>query len=120
MPTMPVFAAAGVAYYAAMGIVLSRVLRRRDGPAVAATIATLIGNELWNVAFFVRRSPRSGFFGIIVFGFAVGVLRRRVCNDPVSRRLVDAYLLWLVYDAWWTFRLWRLNPSRLDGKCGLR
>jgi tryptophan-rich sensory protein len=110
VPTMPVFAFAGVAYYAALATILHRARRRGDQRTARCAAIVLIGNELWNVAFFQRRSTRNGFVGIVAFAAAVLALRHSTRSDPVSRRLVDAYLAWVVYDAWWTYRLWRLNP----------
>jgi translocator protein len=98
-----------------MAIVLSRALRHRDKRATAAAITVLAGNELWNVAFFGRRSTRNGFYGIVIFAIAVVVLRVLVHRDRVSRHLVDGYLAWVGYDAWWTMRLWQLNPSSNAG-----
>jgi tryptophan-rich sensory protein len=111
MPTLAVFTVVGVAYYAAMAVVLQRAQRRRDGRSVALALVVIAGNELWNVAFFRRRSTRAGFAGLSVFVVPVLALRRSVDADPTSRRLTDGYLLWLAYDLWWTHRLWQLNPE---------
>jgi tryptophan-rich sensory protein len=109
MPSMPVFATVGVGYYAAMGTVLYRGQQRGDRTATTLAVVVLGLNELWNVAFFGRRSPRNGFLGILLFAFPVVALRRRVRDDNLSRRLLDGYAIWLAYDAWWTHRLWHLN-----------
>jgi translocator protein len=114
MPSMAVFATVGVGYYAAMGTVLYRAQQRGDRTAITLAVVVLGLNELWNVAFFGRRSPRNGFLGILLFAFPVVALRYRVRGDFLSRRLLDGYATWLAYDAWWTRRLWHLNrhPDR--------
>ena len=109
MPSMPVFAAVGVGYYAAMGTILHRARQRGDRPAIWLTVVVLTLNELWNVAFFGRRSPRNGFLGVVLFAVPVAALRHRARRDDLSRRLLDGYATWLAYDAWWTGRLWHLN-----------
>ncbi|WP_432548573.1 TspO/MBR family protein [Kineococcus sp. SYSU DK004] len=108
---LPVFAGVGVAYYGAMTIVLDRADQRGDERARRAALAVLAGNELWNVAFFGRRSPAAGFAGMLAFTVPVGVLLAAVREDRVSRALAGAYALWVVgYDVPWSYRLWRLNP----------
>lgn len=107
----------GVLYYLLMGVVLYRVLRRVEpadgrGRLVALAFAVLLGNELWNAAFFGLRSPFWGFVGLTVFlvpllGLWAAVRRR----DVLGGRLLLVYVLWVVlYDLPWAFALWRLNP----------
>jgi translocator protein len=70
----------------------------------------LVLNEAWNVAFFGRRSTRNGFVGTVAFTAPLAGLAAAVRHDPVSRRLVGGYAAWVVYDLWWSYRLWGLNP----------
>jgi tryptophan-rich sensory protein len=73
-------------------------------------LLVLAGNELWNAAFFGRRSTKAGFAGILVFLVPLLALQEAVAEDAVSRRVLAPYTLWVVgYDLPWTFRLWRLN-----------
>jgi benzodiazapine receptor len=46
--------------------------------------AVLAGNELWNAAFFGRRSPRAGFLGILAFLGPLLALQKSVASDPPS------------------------------------
>jgi tryptophan-rich sensory protein len=111
MVTMPVFYAVGAVYYMLMGTVLYRSIVRRNRRAVSSSLTVLVANEVWNVLFFGRRSTRNGFIGIAAFLVPLGVLYQAVDDDDLSQKLVAAYGLWVVYDAVWTFGLWRLNPE---------
>jgi tryptophan-rich sensory protein len=118
MPPMPVFMAVGAAYYFLIGTVLYRSLLRRDDPATGLSLIVLALNEAWNVAFFGRRSTRNGFVGIVVFAAPLAALEVAVRDDPPSRLLVGAYGTWVIYDLWWTHRLWRLNPDGVASLAG--
>jgi tryptophan-rich sensory protein len=111
MPPFGAFLAVGAAYYVLMGTVLHRPLRRADGHAVALSLTVLALNEVWNAALFGRRSTRTGFFGTVGFTIPLAGLGVAVRDDRVSRHLVEAYGAWVVYDLWWTWGLWRLNPD---------
>jgi len=76
-------------------------------------LAVLVGNELWNVAFFGRRSTRGGFLGLLGFLIPLAGLQHSVMGDPSARRALTPYTAYvLFYDAPWSYRLWRLNPDR--------
>ncbi|MCA1845310.1 MAG: tryptophan-rich sensory protein, partial [Actinobacteria bacterium] len=111
MPSKAVFMVVGFAYYLLMGTVLYRALRRHDRPGTALSLTVLAGNELWNFAFFGRRSARNGFAGTAVFLVPLSALFAAVREDPLSRNLVGTYGAWVAYDVWWTYTLWRLNPT---------
>jgi translocator protein len=64
---MAAFGVVGVAYYAQLGVVLYRAYRRDNRHVRHRALMVLVGNELWNVAFFGRRSPRNGFLGVLLF-----------------------------------------------------
>jgi benzodiazapine receptor len=75
-------------------------------------LLVLAGNELWNVAFFARRSPGNGFAGVLVFLGPLLALQKAVASDPPSVVALMPYTLWVIgYDVPWTYRLWRLNPG---------
>ena len=64
---LPAFFVVGAAYYAEIGVVLYRAARREDRTVRRWGWMVLAGNELWNTAFFARRSPRNGFWGLMIF-----------------------------------------------------
>nr|WP_239063258.1 TspO/MBR family protein [Streptomyces sp. SID13031] len=99
----------GPIYYVLIAVVLYRSLDRGDRGATVLAVVVVIGNEAWNALFFGRRSPRAGFFGMLVFGVLVVGLLTTAVDDPLSAILVALYLAWVLYDVAWTRALWRLN-----------
>jgi benzodiazapine receptor len=110
---MSAFGLVGATYYVDLGIVLYRADRNDDRRVRRRALLVLAGNELWNVAFFGRRSPRSGFLGVLVFLGPLLALQRAVTSDRPSLVALTPYTLWVIlYDVPWTYRLWQLNRSR--------
>lgn len=73
-------------------------------------LLVLAGNEIWNAAFFGRRSPRNGFVGIVAFLGPLLALQRAVSSDRPSLVALTPCTLWVIgYDVPWTYRLWQLN-----------
>ena len=102
----------GAAYYAQLGVVLHRAYRDDDRHARRRALVVLAGNELWNVAFFGRRSPRNGFLGVLLFLGPLLSLQKAVSHDPVSVVALTPYTVWVIgYDVPWTYRIWRLNSD---------
>ena len=111
---LPAFILAGAVYYVIVGYVLARSIDRRDRRSAAWCLAVLVGNEAWNGAFFGRRSARAGFIGLCAFLVPLGALQRSVAGDARSRNALAPYTAYvLAYDLPWTYRLWRLNPTRV-------
>lgn len=109
---LPAFAVVGAVYYLQLGTVLYRAYLNGDRSARNRALLVLAGNELWNVAFFARRSPRNGFAGVLVFLGPLLALQRSVASDPPSVVALTPYTLWVIgYDLPWFYRLWRLNPG---------
>jgi len=72
----------------------------------------LVGNELWNVAFFGRRSPGNGFLGVLLFLGPLLSLQKAVSDDRPSVVALTPYTVWVIgYDLPWVYRLWRLNQG---------
>jgi tryptophan-rich sensory protein len=109
---LPAFGLVGATYYVQMGTVLYRAYLNRDSRVRHLALIVLAGNELWNVAFIGRRSPRNGFAGTLAFLVPLLALQRSVTSDRPSMIALTPYTLWVVaYDVPWSYRLWRLNPS---------
>jgi benzodiazapine receptor len=106
------FVCVGVVYYVQLGVVLYRAHHHGDRTVRHRALLVLAGNELWNVAFFGRRSPRNGFRGVLSFLPPLLALQRSVARDRPSLYLLMPYTAWVIaYDLPWTYRLWRLNPD---------
>ncbi len=112
MPPFPLFLAVGIAYYSAIAVVLYRSLRRRDDRSARLALLVLVLNEVWNVAFFGRRSTRNGFFGIVAFSVPLAALQASLRDDRISSIVLAPYSIWVAYDLVWTYQLWRRNPAR--------
>ena len=109
---MAAFGVVGAAYYAQLGVVLYRAYRRDDRHVRRLALVVLVGNEIWNVAFFGRRSPRNGLLGLFLFLGPLLSLQKAVSDDPVSVVALTPYTFWVIsYDVPWLYRLWRLNQG---------
>lgn len=90
---MPVFGAVGAVYYLQLGTVLHRARRNEDARVRRLALLVLAGNEIWNLAFFGRRSARNGFIGILVFLVPLVSLQRAVRPDAPSFVALAPYTL---------------------------
>jgi translocator protein len=120
-PQLPLraFFIVGAVYYAQLGTVLSRTHRTDDHQMRNRALLVLAGNELWNAAFFGRRSARNGFAGLLVFLRPLLALQKSVASDSPSLLALTPYSLWVIgYDIPWTYALWQLNPDRAGHRRG--
>jgi tryptophan-rich sensory protein len=110
-----IFYLVGALYYVLFAVVVYRVLVRIDDPrgralSLGLTVGVMLLNELWNFGFFGLRSTLAGFLGILVFlallTALVAALRR---YEGFSVVLLVPYYAWVLYDAAWTYQLWKLN-----------
>lgn len=109
---LPAFLAVGAAYYAQLGWVLHRARQTEDRRVRNRALLVLAANELWNAAFFGRRSPRAGFLGVLAFLGPLLALQKSVASDRPSLMALTPYTLWAIgYDVPWTYQVWRLNPD---------
>lgn len=109
---LPAFAAVAGVYYLLLGTVRYRALQRGNMPAARLALLILALNEAWNIAFFSRRSTRTGFAGMVVFALPLVALQRAVADDRAAAVALAPYTLWVLgYDVPWTYRLWRLNRT---------
>ncbi len=111
----PAFVVVGGVYYVLLGVVRYRAVASNDAITARLALAILALNELWNVAFFGRRSTLIGFLGMLGFAVPVTALQRAVADDRVATLTLAPYTIWvLAYDIPWSFQLWRLNPAATD------
>jgi tryptophan-rich sensory protein len=114
-PSLPIWAAIGLAYYGLCFIMLVRLFAAPEPTALQWTAVALIGvvmflNGLWNFVFFRRRSVRGSFLMFLPYDAVVlslaGIM---TVLDPFGAALIGGYGVYLVYVTWWTYRLWKLN-----------
>ena len=114
-PSFPLWIAIGFLYYATCFGIAYRLTSVGSGRAVsraalAVLVAVVIGNALWNYAFFRRRDLRLTWR--IAVGYALlaiilaGLL---LASDRTAALMFAPYLTYLVYGTWWTYATWRLN-----------
>ena len=109
---LPAFAAVAGVYYLLLGTVRYRALQRNNMTAARLALTVLALNEAWNVAFFSRRSTRTGSVGMVVFAVPLVALQRAVVDDRTAALALAPYTAWVLgYDVPWTYRLWRLNRT---------
>ena len=78
--------------------------------ALLLTIAMLSGNEAWNYLFFVLESTYLAFISLIPFTLLVLFLFLKLNNlDKKASFILLPYLMWIGYDLFWTYYLWKLN-----------
>jgi tryptophan-rich sensory protein len=97
----------GVLYYAAMAVILYRLLRRSPSSrrALRLVVAIVLANEVWNALVFGLRAPWAASVGLVAFAALVaGTIQPARRQDPVSGWILLGYLVWLVgYDLPWIF-----------------
>jgi translocator protein len=111
---LPAFLTVGAVYYVQLGWVLHRARQTEDQGVRNRALLVLAGNELWNAAFFGRRSPLAGFLGVLAFVGPLLALQKSVASDRPSLIALTPYTLWVLgYDVPWTYQLWQLNRGPL-------
>jgi tryptophan-rich sensory protein len=110
-----------VLYYTTCFIVAMRLLAvgpPSESRAVAfgLLVALLLGNVLWNAAFFRRRALRLSWwvalsYWVTALALAVALWR----TDRVALCVFVPYLIYLFYGTWWVYQVWRLNVTRRVG-----
>jgi tryptophan-rich sensory protein len=114
---IPAFGVAGTIHYAGLGFVLYWAYRDDDRKVRRIALMVLAGDELWNVAFFRRGSPRDRLFGLLVFLVPLLKLQLAVTADHPSSVALTPYTTCVIaYDIAWIYRLWRLNPRPTEDR----
>jgi len=114
-PSLPVWIAIGVFYYAISFVVLYRLLlhgltESRTQIPFVLMLVIMTYNAGWNWLFFRRRDLKASFLSFIPYGVLVAALI--VCLARIDLWAVAAlapYLAYLLYATWWGYRLWRVN-----------
>jgi tryptophan-rich sensory protein len=106
----------GVKYYIIFGIIAYRQF------AIAATILSLpiilltlvmVINGLSNFIAFRYRSIK--WFYLIIYAFGLLLLALIIVlsfNDIISSVLASVYFVWLIYDLYYGYHLWKFNSSK--------
>jgi tryptophan-rich sensory protein len=117
-PPLGVWVGVGGLYYLTSFVVAVRLLavdplKGARAVALALLVALLLGNALWNAAFFRRRNLGLSWrvargYAVLALGLAVALWRA----DAVALGVFAPYLLYLVYGTWWVYRVYQLEVPR--------
>jgi tryptophan-rich sensory protein len=109
-PPFVVWLLIGVAYYTICFIVLRRLLVTSSGTLTSLLSLVLLANAFWSVLFFRWRNLRASFLAFVPYTFVVAALVVLLVRSyPFGAALFSGYALYLLYAAWWAYRLWQLN-----------
>lgn len=118
-PPLPVWYGVGVFYYATYFSVLYRILRH-DGDAglrymsLALVITILAANAFWNYLFFRAQNLLSAsILGMLYSVVAIVLFICLVQFDRIASFIQLPYLIYLIYAAWWSYGLLKLNDRTL-------
>ena len=119
-PYSPPFSAwilIGLIYYAICFVVLRHLLAASPftvtmRAALALLVVVLVANAFWSVLFFRRRDLRASFIAFIPYTFVVAALVLALSRIfPFGAALFMGYCIYLLYAAWWAYRVWLLNTQ---------
>ena len=117
-PPFAVWILIGLIYYFICFVVLRRLLAANPltltaSAALALLIIVLIANSLWSILFFRRRDLRASFIAFIPYAVVVAALVFSLSRIyPFGAALFSCYCIYLLYAAWWGYRVRLLNPRR--------
>jgi len=104
----------GAVYYIIFGIIAYRQFSIRTNifstPIILLVLVMLI-NGISNFIIFKYHSIK--WFYLIVYPFGLLLLALIIVlapNDKLSTVLASIYFLWLIYDLYYCYNLWKLNP----------
>jgi len=103
----------GAIYYIIFGIIGYRQFSSRLGFSSATVfllVAVMILNGLSNFIIFKYRSLQ--WFYLVIYPFGLLLLTLIIIlapYDKLSAILASAYFLWLIYDIYYSYKLWKLN-----------
>src|SRR3982751_3534325 len=108
----------GAAYYIIFGIVAYRQFSNSINVISASIILltlVMILNGLGNFIIFKYRSLK--WFYLVIYPFSLLLLSLIVVlvpTDKLSATLASFYFLWLIYDLYYGYNLWRLNRHGVE------
>ena len=109
-PPFPAWIVIGVVYYAICFIVLRHLLGNGWTVSLILLVLIMLANALWSVLFFRWRDLRASFIAFIPYAGLVAALVVSLASTyPLGAALFACYCAYLLYAAWWGYRLWRLN-----------
>ena len=123
-PPFTVWLLIGFAYYAICFVVLRHLLTvtpltRSLRVALVLIIIVFLANALWNILFFRRRDLWTSFIAFIPYAALVAALAVSLSNSyPFGAVLFACYCAYLLYAAWWAYRLWQLNKKAVANFVG--
>jgi translocator protein len=118
-PPFVVWLLIGVLYYTICFIVLRHLLAVGPGTllvriALALLVVVLLVNALWSVLFFRRRDLRASFIAFGPYAVVVAALVLSLWHIySFGALLFLCYWIYLLYAAWWGYRLWLLNAEEI-------
>jgi len=114
----------GAVYYILFGIVSYRQFRDQANsfatPIILLAIVMLL-NGLGNFIIFKYRSIKWFYlviypFGLILLALIIALFR----NDIISAALASLYFIWLIYDLYYGYWLWKLNDKSSGADLSLK
>ncbi|HEV2805926.1 MAG TPA: tryptophan-rich sensory protein [Chthoniobacterales bacterium] len=112
-PPFPVWLVIGVVYYAICFIVLRRLLTGGVTVSLVLLVLVLLANAFWSILFFRWRDLRASFIAFIPYAGLVAALVVSLAGwYRPGAVLFLCYCCYLVYAAWWGYRLWVLNDPK--------
>jgi tryptophan-rich sensory protein len=105
----------GAVYYVLFGIIAYRqfaIGKSFSSPSVVLLILVMLTNGLSNFIAFKFRSMK--WFYVIIYPFALLLLALIIVLYPVdtiSTVLASLYFVWLFFDLYYGYHLWKLNES---------
>lgn len=120
-PPLWAWALIGAGFYIIHLIVLHALLAGSSASGIVSTAAVAVGvllaaNAAWNYVFFSKKSLTGTLIltvPYVALTVAIGTLLWVVARGVAALYLL--YLLYLPYMVWWTYAIWRRNPSHRGG-----
>jgi tryptophan-rich sensory protein len=111
---MKVWYFVGAVYYVIFGIIGYRQFSTNSSvvsTAIILLVLVMIVNGLSNFIIFKYHSLKWFYLIIYPFGLLLfALITVLAVNDELSAILASLYLSWLIYDIYYCYSLWKLNP----------
>ena len=113
--SLSVWYVVGAVYYIIFGIVAYRQFSMGEtfsSTTVFLLVLVMVLNGLGNFVIFKYRSTK--WFYLLIYPFSILLLALIIVlfeNDRLSATLASIYFLWLIYDLYYGYNLWKLNEN---------